>query len=116
MELVRERVGSEQITGTGGRRMLGRKIRANISLLPRIVRRSELSVVSIIARVAVGGRELGEHRLTSGEPTGVVPHSQQTLTTMISPSHFHIVFYEVASEGAGSMIVLGGWATGTGQY
>jgi hypothetical protein len=36
--------------------------------------------------------------------------------TMISPSHFHIVSYEVASEGAGSMIVLGGWATGTGQY
>jgi hypothetical protein len=60
MELVRDRVGSEQITGTGGRRMLGQKIRANISLL-HIVHRSELSVVFIIARVAVGGRELGEH-------------------------------------------------------
>jgi hypothetical protein len=63
----------------------------------------------------VGGRELGEHRLTSGESTSVVPHSQQTLTTMISPSHFHIVFY-VASEGASSMVILGGWATGASQY
>ena len=62
----------------------------------------------------MGGRELGEHRLTSGESTSVVAHSQQTLTTMISQSRFHIVFYEVASEGAGSVIVLGGWATGTG--
>ena len=33
-------------------------------------------------------RELGEHRLTSGESTGVVPHSQRTLTTMVDPSHF----------------------------
>jgi hypothetical protein len=34
----------------------------------------------------------------------------------MSPSRFHIVFCEVASEGEGPMIVLGGWATGTGQY
>jgi hypothetical protein len=62
MELVRDRVGSEQITGAGGRRMLGQEIRTNISLL-HIVHRSELSVVFIIARVAVpvSGKELGEH-------------------------------------------------------
>jgi hypothetical protein len=95
--------------------MLGQKIRANISLL-HIVHRSELRVVFIIARVAVGGRELGKHRLTSGESTGVVPHAQQTLTATISPSHFHIVLYEVLSDGAGSMIILGGWATGAGQH
>jgi hypothetical protein len=57
MELVRDRVGSEQITGIGGRRMLGQKIRVNISLL-HIAHRSELGVVFIIAR---GGKELGKH-------------------------------------------------------
>jgi hypothetical protein len=95
--------------------MLGQKIRANISLL-HIVHRSELSVVFIIARVAVGGRELGEHCPTSGDSTCVVLYSPQALTLMMSPSRFHIVFYEVAWEGADPVIILRGWATGTRQY
>jgi hypothetical protein len=49
MELIRDIVGSEQITGTRERRVLGHKIRANISLL-HIMHRSELSVVSITLR------------------------------------------------------------------
>jgi hypothetical protein len=57
MELVRDSVGSERITGTGGRRMLGQKIRANISLL-HIVHRSELSVVFITLR---GSRWVAEN-------------------------------------------------------
>ena len=64
----------------------------------------------------MGGRELGEHRPTSGDFTCIVPYSPQALTSMMSPSRFHIVFYEVAWEGAGPVIALRGWATGTGQY
>jgi hypothetical protein len=57
MELVRDRGGSERITGTGGRRMLDQKIRANISLL-HIVHRSALGVVSITLR---GSRWVAEN-------------------------------------------------------
>ena len=60
MKLVCDIVGSEQLTGTGGRRILGQEICANIPL-SHIVHRSELSVVFIIARVAVSGKELDEH-------------------------------------------------------
>jgi hypothetical protein len=67
-----------------------------------------LNVVFIMLRgslwVAVN---LGDHRLTSGEYTRVIPHSRQALTSMVDPPRYHVVFYEVVSEGTGPVIVLG---------
>jgi hypothetical protein len=56
----------------------------------------------------VGGGELRDHWLTPGESTRVILHSQQSLTSVMDPSRYHVVFYEVASEGADPMIVSRG--------
>ena len=76
MELVRGRAGSEQITETGGRRMLGQKIRANISLL-HIVHRSELGEVFITLR---GSRWVAENLANIDQPLVNLPVSFPTVS------------------------------------